>query len=133
MGRVCHYSKIHDCTAGKDGRLSTYTYGVRRKAAIFFGIITYESYKHVVPDYYDIVLKTKTSRDADSEAMIDLIRDTIHIDFGYIHSTALNGVGHLFVNQVRNKSANIASAFKSAEKKATQQLEDILAFYYSDN
>ncbi|MCQ2431362.1 MAG: hypothetical protein MJ175_02025 [Clostridia bacterium] len=103
----------------------------------FVGTITEamaaENYKHVVPDYYDIVLKTKTSRDEASEAMIDLIRDSIRIDFGYIHSTALEGAGHLFVNQVRNKSANIASAYQKIEKAANKKLETIVDFYFKED
>ena len=102
----------------------------------FVGIITEalaaESYKSVVPAYYDVVLKTKASRDEDSAEMIDLIRDTIIIDFGYIHSTALNTVGHLFVQQVRAGTSNIVSAFKSAEKAAQKKLDAIVDFYYSE-
>lgn len=102
----------------------------------FVGIITEamaaESYKTVVPAYYDVVLKTKSSRDEESARMIDLIRDTVKIDFGYIHSTALNGAGHLFVNQVREGTSNIASAFKSIEKGAQKKLDEIVEFYYRD-
>jgi len=102
----------------------------------FVGIITEamaaESYKTVVPAYYDVVLKTKSSRDEESARMIDLIRDTVKIDFGYIHSTALNGAGHLFVNQVREGTSNIASAFKSIEKAAQKKLDEIVEFYYRD-
>ena len=102
----------------------------------FVGIITEalaaESYKSVVPAYYDVVLKTKASRDEDSAEMIDLIRDTSIIDFGYIHSTALNTVGHLFVQQVRAGTSNIVSAFKSAEKAAQKKLDAIVDFYYSE-
>lgn len=102
----------------------------------FVGIITEalaaESYKKVVPAYYDVVLKTKSSRDEESARMIDLIRDTVKIDFGYIHSTALEGAGHLFVNQVRAGSANIVSAFEKIEKAAQNKLDAIVEFYYSD-
>lgn len=102
----------------------------------FVGIITEalaaESYKTVVPAYYDVVLKTKASRDEDSAEMIDLIRDTIVIDFGYIHSSALNFVGHIFVNQVRAGTTNIVSAFKADEKAAQAKLDAIVSFYYEE-
>lgn len=102
----------------------------------YVGIITEamaaESYKTVVPAYYDVVLKTKSSRDEESARMIDLIRDTVKIDFGYIHSTALEGAGHLFVNQIRNHTSTIVSAFEGIEKAAQKKLDDIVAFYYSD-
>lgn len=102
----------------------------------YVGIITEamaaESYRTVVPAYYDVVLKTKSSRDEESARMIDLIRDTVKIDFGYIHSTALEGAGHLFVNQIRNHTSTIVSAFEGIEKAAQKKLDDIVAFYYSD-
>lgn len=103
----------------------------------FVGIITEalaaESYKHVVPAYYDVVLKTKASRDEESAEMIDLIRDCIVVDFGYMHSTALDTVGHLFVQQARTNNPNIVSAFKSKEKAAQKKLDAIIDFYYSDD
>ena len=102
----------------------------------FVGIITEamaaESYKYVVPAYYDVVLKTKSSRDEESARMIDLIRDTVKIDFGYIHSTALSGAGHLFVQQVRAGTSTIASAYKGIEKAAQKKLDGILDFYFRD-
>ena len=102
----------------------------------FVGIVTEalaaESYKSVVPAYYDVVLKTKASRDNDSSEMIDLIRDNIVVDFGYIHSTALDGVGHLFVGEVRAKTANIASTFKAKQKSAQKKLDSIIEFYFNE-
>ncbi len=102
----------------------------------FVGIITEalaaEGYKTLVPAYYDVVLKTKGSRDDDSAEMLDLIRDNLIIDFGYIHSTALDSVGHLFVNQVRTKTANIVSAFASKEKAAQKKLDAIVEFYFTE-
>ncbi len=102
----------------------------------FVGIITEalaaESYKSVVPAYYDVVLKTKASRDEESAEMIDLIRDCIVVDFGYMHSTALDTVGHLFVQQARTNNPNIVSAFKSKEKAAQKKLDAIVEFYFAE-
>lgn len=99
----------------------------------FTGIITEalcaESYRSVVPEYYDVVLKTKTSRDEESAEMIDLIRDTLTFDIGYLCSTSLDGIGHLFVNLVRNNSTDLASSYASKEKSAAKKLEEMLAAY----
>jgi len=99
----------------------------------FSGIITEalcaESYRSVVPTYYDVVLKTKTSRDEESAEMIDIIRDSLTFDLGYLCSTSLNGLGHLFVNLVRNNSTDLASKYASAEKAAQSALEEMLAAY----
>ena len=88
----------------------------------FSGIITEalcaESYRSVVPTYYDVVLKTKTSRDEESAEMIDIIRDSLTFD-----------LGHLFVNLVRNNSTDLASKYAGAEKAAQSALEEMLAAY----
>lgn len=99
----------------------------------FSGIITEalcaESYRSVVPTYYDVVLKTKTSRDEESAEMIDIIRDSLTFDLGYLCSTSLNGLGHIFVNLVRNNSTDLASRYAGAEKAAQSALEEMLAAY----
>jgi len=99
----------------------------------FSGIITEalcaESYRSVVPTYYDVVLKTKSSRDEESAEMIDIIRDSLTFDLGYLCSTSLNGLGHLFVNLVRNNSTDLASKYASAEKAANTALQEMLAAY----
>ena len=99
----------------------------------FSGIITEalcaESYRSVVPTYYDVVLKTKTSRDEESAEMIDIIRDSLTFDLGYLCSTSLNGLGHIFVNLVRNNSTDLASKYASAENAAQAALQEMLAAY----
>ncbi len=99
----------------------------------FSGIITEalcaESYRSVIPAYYDVVLKSKSSRDAESAEMIDLIRDTLTFDLGYLCSTSLNGIGHIFVNMVRENDTNLASRFASKETAAQTALEEMLVAY----
>ena len=75
------------------------------------------------------MLKTKNSRDEESAEMIDIIRDSLTFDLGYLCSTSLNGLGHIFVNLVRKNSADLASRFASAEKAAQSALEEMLAAY----
>lgn len=97
------------------------------------GIITEamcaESYRTVIPAYYDVVLKTKSSRDEESAEMIDMIRDSLTFDFGYLCSNSLNGIGHIFVDMVRNNSTDLASNFASREAGARIALEEMLTAY----
>ncbi len=103
----------------------------------FTGIITEalcaESYRSVVPQYYDVVLKTKSSRDEESAEMIDLIRDTLTFDIGYLCSSSLNGIGHIFVGMIRENSNDLASRYASSEKAAQAQLEKMLEAYGMEN
>ena len=88
-----------------------------------------ESYKQVVPVYYDTALKTKAARDEDSSAMIDIIRDGLTFDFGYLHSSSIDYVGHLFVGLVRDNNNNIVSIYKSNESAYETKLEKVLSIY----
>ncbi len=99
----------------------------------FTGIITEalcaESYRSVVPKYYDVVLKSKTSRDEESAEMIDIIRDNLTFDIGYLCSSTLSGIGHIFVNLLRNNSNDLSSKFTASEKPAKKLLEKMLVSY----
>ncbi len=97
------------------------------------GIITEamcaESYRTVIPAYYDVVLKTKSSRDEESAEMIDLIRDSLTFDFGYLCSSSLNGIGHIFVDMVRYNKSDLASTYAAKESAAQTALDEMLASY----
>ncbi len=97
------------------------------------GIITEalcaESYRTVIPAYYDVVLKTKNSRDEESAEMIDIIRDTLTFDLGYLCSTSLNEIGHIFVNLIRENATDLASRYAAKESAAQTALDEMLAAY----
>ena len=97
------------------------------------GIITEamcaESYRTVVPAYYDVVLKSKSSRDEESAEMIDLIRDSLTFDFGYLCSSSLKDVGHIFVGLVRKNKTDLASNYAAGESATQAALDEMLAAY----
>lgn len=49
---------------------------------ILLDAMSYMTYRDVVPVYKEVALKTKTARDDDSAAMLDIIFDSIYFDFG---------------------------------------------------
>ena len=97
--------------------------------SIILEALSAESYKKVVLAFYDVALKTKGARDDESAEMIDMIRDGLTFDFGYLNSGALGSAGHLWVNLIRKNNNDVASAY--AEKKATyeENLAKILEVY----
>lgn len=52
------------------------------RTSVIMEALACESAKYVVPAYYEISLKTKMSRDEESEAMVDLLFNTRVFDFG---------------------------------------------------
>ncbi len=121
-----YHSTSHD-------EFSVFLIPIDAKDTEFTSIITVamsaENYRNVIPTFYDVVLKTKNTRDEDSAEMIDLIRDVLVFNFGYLHSKALGSVGHLFVNEVRQNNNNLASDFDKNAATYQAKLEEVLSVY----
>ncbi len=97
----------------------------------FVGTITEalnaESYKRVIPVYYDIVLKTKGTRDETSVAMLDYLFDHRIFDFGY----AYGAFGAAFWPQylIEKKSADISSYYAKNHKTFDKRMEKVFQFF----
>ena len=79
-----------------------------------------ESANYVVPAYYDITLKTKTSRDEESAAMLDLIFENRVVDLGdtVLCATIRDG----FINQMfSGNKRDIVSMVAKKEKTIQNQ------------
>ena len=74
-----------------------------------------EGYKNVIPAYYETALKTKFSRDNDSEIMLDLIRDNIWFDFLYLNSVTVSDINHLFNNSLTGGNSLVTEFEKKKE------------------
>ena len=82
----------------------------------------------ITPAYFEIALKNKFARDNESEAMLDIIRESTWYDFGYINSMSLEGINALFASCVLNDTP-IASAFESMKPKCDAALAKLLDAY----
>lgn len=81
----------------------------------------------VIPKYYDTVLKYKYARDTESEGMLNIVRDSIWFDFGFIYSVALNGLGS-FLDMVKNDDPDIASAWASKQSSYEAGLQTLIEY-----
>ena len=82
--------------------------------------------RDVIPAFYDVSLKTKFSRDAESEDMIDLVKDAIIYDLGYASGGAFQSVGHTLAGM---NNPDFASYYASNESKALSDLQDFIKSY----
>lgn len=97
----------------------------------FTGIITEalcaESWKTVIPKFYETALKVKLADDNDTSEMIDIIKNGCVFDYGYIYD---NGIGFGFTLQnladTRNRT-DIASFYAKREKKVLAANEEMFA------
>lgn len=88
-----------------------------------------ENYRTVTPAYYEVALKVKYSRDDETSQMLDMIRDSITFDFGYIYSGVLDSVMQQFRDLVQKNSNDVASALAKKMESAQKKLEELLTKY----
>lgn len=86
---------------------------------------TAESWKVILPAYYDVALKLKGTRDDESIAMLDLILGSQKIDFSYIYD---GWTGFAFATEyiLRSGKPNLSSYYAQNEKKARKYYEKIM-------
>lgn len=89
-----------------------------------------ESYKQVIPAFYETALLTKYTRDDESQEMIELILSNVKFDFGniYTHTIAGGGTGsgHLLRQCILTKNKNFASVYASNEAKFQSNLGKLI-------
>jgi hypothetical protein len=84
----------------------------------------------VIPAFYDITLQTKVTRDTESQAMLDLIRQTVYFDFGYVHSVAYGGVFQLFGDSMLiTKAPSYTSTFEKQSKTLQKKFDKVIEAY----
>ena len=96
------------------------------------GIITEalcaESYKQVVPAYYETALKTKYTRDDESIAMIDMIVNSRVFDLGYVYD-GWKGASFIFQNLISNNNPNFESEWASKESAVTTYYQSVIDYF----
>lgn len=88
-----------------------------------------ETYRNVYPKYYDIALKTKSSRDEESGEMLDLIFESLYYDFGFINGSNISYIADYFGNNIVNKVKDYASFWAKNEAQYQRDLEELAAVY----
>ncbi|MBE6681019.1 MAG: extracellular solute-binding protein [Ruminococcaceae bacterium] len=82
--------------------------------------------KEVIPAFYEVSLKTKFSRDAESEAMFDIIKDSIIYDLGYVSGGTMNSVG---ATLAQRDNHDFSQFYAQNESKAQSDLQNFLSSY----
>ena len=82
--------------------------------------------RDVIPAFYDVSLKTKFSRDAESEAMIDIIKDSLIYDLGYIAGGTFQSAGRDLAQQA---NPDFSSYYARSESQAIVALQEFNRAY----
>lgn len=88
-----------------------------------------ESYRSVIPAYYETALKVKYTRDEVSAQMIDIIHDSIRTDFIFVYYASLNNAGMIYRTLVTAKSSDFISTYTKLEKGALSALDKLISAY----
>ncbi len=98
------------------------------RTSIIIEALAAESYKRVTPALYEVVAKTKHTRDEESSDMIDMVIRERIFDFGYTHLLS-NGISSFVRDLLASKKTDVASSFARNEKSLTNTLAKIIAAY----
>ena len=82
--------------------------------------------RDVVPAFYEQSLKSKFSRDNESEEMIDIIKDSIIYDLGYVANGTFDSIGR---DLARNTTHDFSSTYVSQESVALVALKNFNKAY----
>lgn len=84
-----------------------------------------ESYKQVIPAYYETALKVKYTRDDESVLVLDMVLEGRTFDFGYVYD-GWAGVGFLLQTLTSENSKDYASKYAALEKSAIKRYEKVI-------
>jgi len=83
-----------------------------------------QSYRTVTPAYFDTALKNRYSRDADTAEMVDLLKDSIYINFESLYNESIGNPWFVLRMLMPQKSSNFASYWATNEKTIQTKLAD---------
>lgn len=85
-----------------------------------------ETYRYIIPAYYDVALKNKYSRDVASAKMIDLIHDSLNSCFIYIYTMNVGDAGRIMRGIINSNSPDYASTVAKQKKIINKSLEKLI-------
>ena len=94
-----------------------------------FEAMSSESWKYVVPAWYETALKIKYVRDNISAQMVDIIHDSVSTEFAYVYYSKLNDAGMIYRTLTQKKSGDFASAWAKIQSGAEKKLDKLIAAY----
>ena len=97
------------------------------KSSIILEDMAYLSKTMVTPEFYEVTLKTKYARDAESLEMLDIIFSNVTCDLGYLFG--IGGYVASFDTALNGLKDNFVSIFTVGEEKALTQLADFQSMF----
>ena len=97
----------------------------KENVGILLEALAYDTNANILPEYKEVLLKTKLARDNESEEMIDIIINSISFDFGI--NAWQNEVGVPIVQRIYVKNdPNVASTLAKMQKSVDAQINKLV-------
>ena len=85
-----------------------------------------QSWRTVTPVYFDVVLKSRYSRDPETSAMMDLIKDSVFINFESLYNQAIGSPWDVLRKLMPVKKHNFASYWAKNSTKISTTLNEAM-------
>ena len=82
-----------------------------------------QSWRTTTPVYFDMALKSRYSRDPETSAMMDLIKDSVLINFESLYNESIGNPWFVLRTLMPQKKDNFASYWASSKKVITKTME----------
>ena len=92
-----------------------------------------ETYRTVLPTYYETALKIKYSRDDQTSQIVDIIHNASYTDFLYAYSSSLNSIGVIMRELVAGNSTDYMSKVSKKQRSVDKCLNKIITTFEEQN
>ena len=97
------------------------------RTGLILEALSAESYVGVMPEYYDVALQYKLTRDEDSVAMLDIIRKIRRYDLGSVYN--LGSIANDLTNMFAKNDQNIVSYLEKVQSRIEKAIGLIVEAY----
>ncbi|MCL2518446.1 MAG: ABC transporter substrate-binding protein [Oscillospiraceae bacterium] len=95
------------------------------RTSIIIEAFSAEGYRTVTPAFYELSLKTKFSRDNESEAMLDYIKDGLIYDYAHFYREVAGDLSFIGRSLYKAKDPNFASFYEANKDKAQANIDKL--------
>lgn len=121
-----YYSYAHDTVTAYAIPVNVIDDRLQEMGAVLEALAS-ESYRTVLPAYYEVTLKDKYCNDPESKEMLDLIINSFFIDAGVLYTKQIDSVHQKMRTFIGNNTNNVASVMKALSRTVPIKLEKLQA------
>ena len=119
-----YYSYAHDTLTAYAIPVNVIDDRLQEMGAVLEALAS-ESYRTVVPAYYEVTLKDKFCNDPESKEMLDLIINSFFIDAGVLYTKQIDSVHQKMRTFIGNNVSNVASMMRALDRVVPTKLEKL--------